>query len=237
MSQESEEKKSKKLKKSDILFARPYFSPIGWTLLAVCVPITVVVFLMLNGVINDQGFLLEGLHIGIWVLTAILYLVNELKYGPDYDKRLTSKNTRKGGQLDEYVCEGESPDENVKRERLLNYYNDQWLLRFILLATFFIVLFLGIYMGMNGGIMQYQPLPAVPTTQEFQNYIVYKCYQLITLAIFGGAFIVLMYTGSDFIYRQMVILSNHHESEQYHPLPASSKYAMQGVNVLRDHDD
>lgn len=211
-------------------FARMFQAWYGWLLFAIGVVITIIVFLMFINVINDAPLLLPLLLFFFWLLCLGMLFFGIFYWGARFRDRLARV---KSGE-----CESDKEvpaDENKQRERLLNLGGSQWLLFYFVIAIFFVLLFLTIFLWTEG-LETWQPLPVAPTNIELMNFILIKGFQMMVLGVFSGAFIIILYTGSDFSYRQFRSLNTWHMQQSGNKgLSVDQSYAYSGVNVLRDH--
>lgn len=224
--------------------ARPYFSWIAYVLIVVNVVILIVVSLQVIDVITWAPLLLPLLLLVDWFIVLGFFLLNALYWGARYRDRLTSSNRRADGTdaVSEHDCDAEAPDENMMRDRLLRLGNDQWLTAYLLIVIFWVLLFLTIFLWTQG-LSTYAPIPDVFTAADVMNYCKMKGFQWATIGFIGMAFLILMYTGSDFAYRQAYAADADHMAETGHHIPVNTKYSKSSgmrskrrVNEL-DHDD
>lgn len=205
--------------------ARPYFSWIGYVLIVINVPILLVVSLMAIDTITWYPLLLPLLLLVDWFIILGMFLFNALKWGAEFRDRLTSSNQRRDGTdaISQDDCDAEKPDENMMRDRLLRLGNDQWIMAYLLIVIFWVLLFLTIFLWTQG-LSTYSPIPSVFDAQDVMNYNKMKNFQWATIGLIGSAFLILMYTGSDFAYRQAFAADQHHMEEQGHHIPVNSKH-------------
>ncbi len=219
--------------------ARPYFSWIAYVLIVVNIPILLVVSLQAIDVITWAPLLLALMLLVDWFVILFMFLFNALYWGARFRDRLTSSNRRKDGTdaVSEHDCDSEAPDENMMRDRLLRLGNDQWLMSYLLIAIFCVLLFLTIFLWTTG-LATYAPIPTVFTAEDVMHYVIMKGFQGATIALLNAAFLILMYTGSDFAYRQAFAIDEHHMSEQGHHIPVSKRYASRkGGKMMLDHEE
>lgn len=222
--------------------ARPYFSWIAYVLIVVNVPILLVVSLMAIDTITWFPLLLPLLLLVDWFIIAGLFIFNALKWGAEFRDRLTSSNHRGDGKdaISQDDCEAEKPDENMMRDRLLRLGNDQWLMAYLLIVIFWVLLFLTIFLWTQG-LSTYSPIPDVFDAQDVMNYCKMKGFQWATIGLIGIAFVILMYTGSDFAYRQAFAADAEHLEEHGHHMPVNSKHRTSSrygtKKTMLDHEE
>jgi hypothetical protein len=209
-------------------FARMFQTWYGWLLFAIGLGITLIVFLMFINVINTAPLLLPLLLFFYWLLCLAALFFGIFYWGARFRDRQARVMSGE--------CEPDKEvpaDENKQRERLLNLGNSQWLLFYFIVAIFFVLLFLTIFLWTEG-LETWQPLPVGPTNVEITNFILIKGFQIMTLGVFSAAFIIILYTGSDFVYRQFRSLNTWHSKTTGSGLTVDQSYAHSGINVLRD---
>lgn len=189
--------------------ARSYHSWIGVVMLVLLLPLSLIHGLMFINVITTAPLLMPLLNFFYWLLAIFFFLFNVFYWGATWRDRLTTSNTAQG--LSDSLTPGrELPDANKVRDRLLRLGNDQWLLTFLIVTEFVFLLFLTIFLWCQG-LETWQPLPAGFDEVEATNFVLIKGFQLAAMAIYAGAVIVVLFTGSDFAYRQAMAVNMAYE--------------------------
>lgn len=201
--------------------ARSYHSWIGVVMLALLVPLSLIHALMFINVITTAPLLMPLINFFYWLLAIFFFLFNVFYWGATFRDRLTTSNEARG--LADAMTPGrEAPDANMVRDRLLRLGNDQWLLTFLIVTEFFFLLFLTIFLWCQG-LETWQPLPAGFDETEATNFVLIKGFQLAALAIYAGALIVVLFTGSDFAYRQAMAVNMAYQEAHGQPISISKR--------------
>lgn len=173
----------------------------GWTGWIMCLWLFIVaitVWCMFIDKINNAPMLIPGLLIATIVVAVFFMLLNIFYFGP-------YNFTRKVNTIGE--CKKLAPLYNRKVARDLQFHNDEWLMRKVLLGSAFILLFIAIFLGENG-LNSFQPLPGVFTNDDVMNYVKVKGFQLAVLGLAGMAGVIFFESHSDFLYRTLTAMNN-----------------------------
>ncbi len=209
--------------------ARSYHSWIGVVVLALLVPLSLIHGLMIIGVINTAPLLMPLLNFFYWLLACFFFVFNVFYYGATIRDRLTTSNQAQG--LSDASSAGrELPDDNKVRDRLLRLGNDQWLVVYLIIALFVFLLFLTIFLWQQG-LATFQPLPAGFDEVEASNFVIIKLFQAFALGIYGGALCIVLYTGSDFAYRQAMATNKAFTEQHGVGIGTNAPFSVSGMNA------
>ena len=220
--------------------ARPYVSWMSYVVMVIGIPISIVLWLYLLEWCTSFSLTIPILILVYMLITLGFFLLNALWWGAQYRDRLTTSNG-KGDGMDAVSgddCSAEEPDENLMRDRLLRLNQDQWYMSSLLIMLLVLEVFLTIFLG-TSGLDTYAPFPAVFGNGFFvRNNIIMKIFYGLFLGTIGASFMILMYTGSDYAYRQAYAASADHFEEHGHQIPVNNKKMNKRhkANDL-DHDD
>lgn len=209
-------------------FARLFHTWYAYLIFAIGVVITIVVALMFIDVIVTLPLLLPLLLFFYWLLCLASLFFGIFYWGARFRTRLVKV---KSGE-----CEPDKEvpaDENKQRERLLQLGNGQWLLLYLVVAIFVVLVFLTVFLW-DEGLETWQPLPLLANNVQLMNYIKIKGFQLMVLGVLMGAFIIVLYAGSDYMYRQFYALNNAYNKQHGSNLPVDQQYHGTGYNALRE---
>lgn len=208
-------------------FARLFHTWYAYVIVVLGLVLTIVVALMFIDVINSLPLLLPLLLFFYWLICVAALFFGIFYWGARFRTRQAKV------QSGECQSDKEVPaDENKQRERLLCLGNGQWLLLYLVVAIFVVLLFLTVFLWRQG-LETWQPLPIAANDIELMNYIKIKGFQIMVLGVLTGAFIIVLYTGSDFVYRQFRALDKYVQKYHQTPLTVDQQYHASGFNTLR----
>jgi hypothetical protein len=186
--------------------ARPYFTWVGYVVIVLSLPLLVVASLYMIDVITTAPLTLP-------IMTAVLFFFYLVLFGFG----IVYRGKKFRDTLAKEQDSGDT-DENMVRDQMLRADNDQWLLTIILPMWLWILIMYTIFLSRN--LSTFAPIPDPPTAADTTGYVISKMFQgAIALSVMIQ-WIVLMYTGSDFAYRQAYASSAHHMDEHGHQMPA-----------------